>query len=193
MPGSNPDDPMFHEDREYLTCPRGQLLFDTRGDRLMAISPCKGKVRWQVRVGTDIGPPPIALRTSPAPGSRQKPEELAILGTMDGLLAAFRMKNGNLAWKARAASRLTRPIALWIDPSDRGADRTRLIVAGEGSRRVELFRAIDGAPAGSHVLEPADAIILAGPIAAGGRCYIAWSLYPPAGSSILSLSLSGMP
>ena len=169
------------------------------------------KRRWRVRLGTDAGAPPLLVETSPGKGSKQEPEKLVVAGTMDGLLAAFETGNGHLAWTVQVASRISRPIAVWLEKNEGNPDRTRLILAGEGSRKLEAFRALDGAAAGSLVMEPNSAVILAGPIIlptaigtalaspdpAGGRepprCFIAWSPYPRAGSRLLSLHLSSVP
>src|SRR5262249_23482319 len=99
---------------------------------------------------------------------------------------------GHLAWSSRAAGRLTRPLVLWLAPETAGdPDRTRLLAAALGSRRLEVFRALDGVPAGTLQVGSESAAILARPVLAGGagaaRCVIAWS--PWAGGAVRLLSL----
>lgn len=155
-----------------------------------------GKVRWHARLLTGAGTPPLIVTTAPGGKSRQKRETLLIVGTLDGDIVARREDNGHLAWTSRAAGRLTRPFSVWMAPggvADGEPDRTRLLVAALGSRRLEAFRALDGAAAGSLQLEPDSAVILAGPIVveSGGelRCVLAWSPWVGAGSRLLSLRL----
>lgn len=132
----------------------------------------RDRVLWSVRTGTDVGAGPLILTTTPGggvAGSRQRSENLVIAGTMDGLLMAFGRDNGHLLWTKRMQARLSRPIAVWLDPDDPGADRTRLLVTAETSRRVEAVRAIDGAAAGSLVLEPEGAVVIGGPVVPAAR------------------------
>ncbi len=159
------------------------------------------KPEWCVSAGTDFGTPPVSLTThpgpdaarrslfpvAPAPGRspRAHPRDVIVAGTVDGLLRGYNPPDGQLLWSARASARLERPIGVLADTSDPGADQTRLLVAGVGSRRLEAFRAVDGLAAGSLVLEPEEASILSGPIVtrAGAVAFI-WSAHAPTGASL---------
>jgi outer membrane protein assembly factor BamB len=186
--------------RQDCNPPRGHhptLIRELRGFALRDAH--RGKPRWRVQTGTDIGPSPLLLTTSPAEGAKRRPEHLVIAGTLDGLLIAYRARNGHMAWSTRAASRLNGPIAVWEDQDVTLGDRSRLLVAGAGARKLEVFRGVDGAPAGQLVLEPDSSIILAGPvmlpeaIEGARRCVIAWSPYPSAGCRLLSLRVGSVP
>ena len=174
------------------------------GGILEVISGLRGTTRWSVRTGTDLGAPPLFVTTGPPAAPPRDPERLVIAPTADGLLVAYTRSNGNLAWTTRASARISRPLAVAKIESPADPDSVRLLVAAEGSRKLEAFRALDGAPAGSFVLEPEAAVILSAPVVAlapeGGQeaatglretlCFLAWSPYPPAGSRLLAVRLS---
>src|SRR5262249_4514815 len=126
-----------------------------------------GRRRWHTRTPTGAGTPPVIVRTQPGPDARQDPDTLVLVGTLDGDVIARREENGHLAWSSRAAGRLTRPLVLWLAPETAGdPDRTRLLAAALGSRRLEVFRALDGVPAGTLQVGSESAAILAGPVLA---------------------------